>query len=134
MFVTRYPIAIEPGTRRRAWGVVVPDLPGCFSAADSGVDEAIDKAREAIAVWIESAVDAGEAIPVPSSIDALRKSPDYEGWIWAVVDVDPAILDETVERVNITLPRRVLARLDAKARQAGATRSGFIAQLALAAK
>ena len=123
----RYPIAIEPGTRRRAWGVVVPDLPGCFSAADSGVDEAIDKAREAIAVWIESAVDAGEAIPVPSSIDALRKSPDYEGWIWAVVDVDPAILDETVERVNITLPRRVLARLDAKARQAGATRSGFIA-------
>jgi predicted RNase H-like HicB family nuclease len=130
----RYPIAIEPGTRRRAWGVVVPDLPGCFSAADSGVDEAIDKAREAIAVWIESAVDAGEAIPVPSSIDALRKSPDYEGWIWAVVDVDPAILDETVERVNITLPRRVLARLDAKARQAGATRSGFIAQLALAAK
>ncbi|MCX7228933.1 MAG: type II toxin-antitoxin system HicB family antitoxin [Burkholderiales bacterium] len=130
----RYPIAIEPGTRRRAWGVVVPDLPGCFSAADSGVDEAIDKAREAIAVWIESAVDAGEAIPVPSSIDALRKSPDYEGWIWAVVEVDPAILDETVERVNITLPRRVLARLDAKARQAGATRSGFIAQLALAAK
>ena len=130
----RYPIAIEPGTRRRAWGVVVPDLPGCFSAADSGVDEAIDKAREAIAVWIESAVDAGEAIPVPSSIDALRKSPDCEGWIWAVVEVDPAILDETVERVNITLPRRVLARLDAKARQAGATRSGFIAQLALAAK
>jgi predicted RNase H-like HicB family nuclease len=130
----RYPIAIEPGTRRRAWGVVVPDLPGCFSAADSGIDEAIDKAREAIAVWIEAAVDAGEAIPVPSSIDALRKSPDYEGWIWAVVDVDPAILDETVERVNITLPRRVLARLDAKARQAGATRSGFIAQLALAAK
>ena len=130
----RYPIAIEPGTRRRAWGVVVPDLLGCFSAADSGVDEAIDKAREAIAVWIEAAVDAGEAIPVPSSIDALRKSPDYEGWIWAVVDVDPAILDETVERVNITLPRRVLARLDAKARQAGATRSGFIAQLALAAK
>jgi predicted RNase H-like HicB family nuclease len=130
----RYPIAIEPGPRRRAWGVVVPDLPGCFSSADSGVDEAIDKAREAIAVWIETVVDAGEAIPVPSSIDVLRKSPDYEGWIWAVVDVDPAILDETVERVNITLPRRVLARLDAKARQAGATRSGFIAQLALAAK
>ncbi|MFN7641921.1 MAG: type II toxin-antitoxin system HicB family antitoxin [Burkholderiales bacterium] len=130
----RYPIAIEPGTRRRAWGVVVPDLPGCFSAADSGIDEAIDKAREAIAIWIEAAVDAGEAIPAPSPIDLLRKSPDYAGWVWAVVDVDPAILDETVERVNITLPRRVLARLDAKARQAGESRSGFIARLALAAK
>lgn len=28
----RYPIAIEPGDDTHAWGVVVPDLPGCFSA------------------------------------------------------------------------------------------------------
>ena len=26
----RYPIAIEPGDDATAWGVVVPDLPGCF--------------------------------------------------------------------------------------------------------
>lgn len=130
----KYPIAIEPGTRRRAWGVVVPDLPGCFSAADTGVDEAIGNAKEAIVAWIEATVDAGRPVPEPSPIESLRKSPEFDGWIWAVVEVDPAILDETVERVNITLPRRVLARLDAKARKAGATRSGFIARLALAAK
>jgi hypothetical protein len=45
--------------------------------------------------------------------------------------VDPAVLDNTIERVNITLPRRVLLRLDAQSRPAGATRSGFIAQLTL---
>ncbi len=28
----RYPIAIEPGDATHAYGVVVPDLPGCFSA------------------------------------------------------------------------------------------------------
>jgi len=36
--------------------------------------------------------------------------------------------------VNITLPRRVLARLDAKVRTAGETRSGYIAKLAIEAR
>ena len=41
------------------------------------------------------------------------------------------MLDDTVERVNISLPRRVLRRLDSLARNAGETRSGFIARMAL---
>lgn len=51
-----------------------------------------------------------------------------------IVEVDPAVLDDRAERVNITLPRRVLARLDAKALAAGETRSGYTARLALAAR
>jgi hypothetical protein len=31
----RYPVAIEQGTDDTAFGVVVPDLPGCFSAGDT---------------------------------------------------------------------------------------------------
>ena len=49
----KYPIAIEPGDQKTAWSVIVPDLPGCFSAADSGVDEAIENAKEAIALWVD---------------------------------------------------------------------------------
>ncbi|WP_422865345.1 type II toxin-antitoxin system HicB family antitoxin [Endosaccharibacter trunci] len=41
------------------------------------------------------------------------------------------MFDDSAERVNITLPHRVLARLDAKAKQAGEGRSGFIALLAM---
>ena len=41
------------------------------------------------------------------------------------------MLDDTLERVNISLPRRVLHRLDARARSAGETRSGFIARMAV---
>jgi len=37
----KFPVAIEPGHVTQAWGVVVPDLPGCFSASDMGFDEAI---------------------------------------------------------------------------------------------
>ncbi len=127
----KYPIAIEPGTDTTAWGVVVPDLPGCFSAADEGIDQAIENAKEAIALWIEEAINSGESIPKPSSITDLQKTREYEGWIWAVAEVDPALIDDTTERVNITLPRRILALLDQRAKSAGETRSGYIAQMTL---
>jgi predicted RNase H-like HicB family nuclease len=126
----RYPIAIEPGDETTAFGVVVPDLPGCFSAGDT-LDEALAGAEEAAAAWIDAALDVGEAIPPPSSLEAVHTNPDFAGWTFGVVTIDPALLDDTVERVNITLPRRVLKRLDAIARAAGATRSGFIARMTL---
>jgi len=34
----KFTVAIEPGTKKAAFGVVVPDLPGCFSAGDTGMD------------------------------------------------------------------------------------------------
>jgi len=128
-----YPVAIEPGDDQTSWGVVVPDLPGCFSAADGGLDEALQNAREAIALWMEDAIANCEAIPKPSSLADLQASGQFDGWVWAVVPVDAAWMDERAERVNITLPRRILALLDTKASSAGESRSGYIAQLALQA-
>lgn len=129
----KYPIAIEPGSEKAVWGVIVPDLPGCFSAADSGIDEAIENAKEAIALWIEAALDAGEDIPKPSSITDLQKKEEFKGYIWAIAEINPALLSDDIERVNISLPKRVLARLDAKAKSAGENRSAFIAQMAISA-
>jgi predicted RNase H-like HicB family nuclease len=126
----RYPIAIEPGTDSTAFGVIVPDLPGCFSAGDT-LDEAMSGAEEAAAAWIDATLDAGGFIPGPSGLDSLQNNPDYEGWAFGVITLDPALLDDSIERVNITLPRRVLKRLDAMARAAGESRSGYIAHLTL---
>jgi len=128
----RYPIAIEPGTDTRAFGVIVPDLPGCFSAGDT-IDEAVSGAEEAAAAWVDAALDSGRSIPAPSSLEAIRRKPEYAGWTFGVITLDPALLDDTTERVNITLPRRVLKRLDALARAAGESRSGYIAHLTLEA-
>jgi predicted RNase H-like HicB family nuclease len=129
----KYPIAIEPGGDKLAWGVIVPDLPGCFSAADSGIDEAIENTKEAIELWIETALDAGEDIPKPSPITNLQKKKEFKGYIWAIAEIDPALLSDDIERVNISLPKRVLARLDAKAKSAGENRSAFIAHMAITA-
>jgi predicted RNase H-like HicB family nuclease len=126
----RYPILIEEGTNETAFGVVVPDLPGCFSAGDN-LDEAIEAAKEAAAAWIDTALDQGMAVPPPSTLEAVRKLPGYRGWAVGLVELDDALLDDAVERVNITLPRRVLRRLDDMARRAGQTRSGLIAKLTI---
>ena len=124
----RYPVLIEEGSDRTAFGVVVPDLPGCFSAGDS-LDEALDNVREAIAAWVDAALDAGNQVPPPSPVDAVRRLKSYKGWTPAIVEIDETIFDDSIERVNITLPKRVLRRLDALAAEKGQSRGTFIAEL-----
>lgn len=126
----RYPVAMEAGSNATAVGVVVPDLPGCFSAGDS-IDEAMGNIEQAIDIWIQTALDAGQEIPPPSTLAVLQSRPEFAGWAFGVVTIDPAALDDRIERVNITIPRRVLHRLDQRAKAAGETRSGYIARLAL---
>lgn len=128
----RYPIAIEPGDATHSFGVVVPDLPGCFSAGDT-LDEAVDNAKEAMELWLETVIDDGGAVPEPRSITEHQADPEFSGWVWAVVTIDLAELSDKAERVNVTLPARVLRRIDAAAKAAGESRSGFIAHLALKA-
>lgn len=127
----RFPIAVEPGTETSAYGVVVPDLPGCFSAGDT-LDEALANAECAITTWIETTLDNNGTVPAPSTLEALHLDPPYAGCVLAVVSIDPALLDDTPEHVELTLPRRILQRLDEKAHAAGISRSGLIAELALA--
>ncbi len=82
----RYPILIEEGSETTAFGVVVPDLPGCFSAGDD-LDDAVDAAKQAAAAWIDTALDAGTAIPAPSRLEEVRRLPGYEGWTLALADL-----------------------------------------------
>jgi predicted RNase H-like HicB family nuclease len=126
----KYPIAIEAGDDATAYGVVVPDLPGCFSAGDT-LEEAIANAPEAIALWMEEAIERGEVAPAPKPIETHRKNKDFKGWIWAVADVDLSRVADKAERINVTLPSRLLARVDAHARAHGESRSGFLARAAM---
>lgn len=126
----KYPIVIEQGDENTAFGVIVPDLQGCFSASDESIDDAIEQATQAAALWIEYAIDNGQTIPKPSSMDKIRR--EYPDWILAVIDIPEELTDDTIERVNISLPRRILARIDNNAKANGETRSGYIARLCIA--
>lgn len=89
----KYPIAIkQPDSCCEAWSVVVPDLEGCFSAADSGPDEAINNAKEAIELWIETAIDQGQDVPLPSLFSELCNDPRFKGWEIVTVEIDLDVL------------------------------------------
>jgi predicted RNase H-like HicB family nuclease len=128
----KFPIAIEPATENTAWGVVVPDLPGCFSAGDSA-EEAFANAVEAIEQHCEILAEDGKDIPVPTPLAKWQADPEFTGWVWALVDVDVSRFDGRAEKINITLPSRLLAKIDSYAKAHGATRSGFLAEAARAA-
>ena len=129
-----YPIAILPGDDKHAWGVEVPDIPGCFSAGDD-LDEAMAMAREAIEGHLEILAEDGAPVPVASKVTTHAANPDYAGCTWAVVDIDVTKYMGKSEKLNITLPGYLLNRIDdyVKNHPDQKSRSGFLAKAALRA-
>ncbi|ACT11232.1 MULTISPECIES: type II toxin-antitoxin system HicB family antitoxin [Pectobacterium] len=127
-----YPIAIEAGDDTHAYGVTVPDLPGCFSAGDT-LDDAITNAKEAITGHIELLVEMGQDIPTVSTVGQLAKRSEYAGYTWAVVDIDVTRLMGGSEKINVTLPKSLIDRIDrcVASNPEFKSRSGFLAQAAL---
>jgi predicted RNase H-like HicB family nuclease len=107
-------------------------LPGCFSAGDT-LDEAIDNAREAIDLFCQITIEDGCDIPKAKPLAEHQANPDFSGWIWAVVEVPVERYLGPAEKINITLPKLLLARIDEYAKSHGSTRSGFLAEAARAA-
>ena len=121
-----YPIVIHKDIASD-YGVIVPDLPGCFSAGTT-MDEAMTMAREAIECHIGGLLLDGDPLPALQSLEIHQENPEYAGGIWCIVDIDISQFDDHVVRVNIKLPRRILRTVDACAKRMGETRSGFIAR------
>ena len=53
------------------FGVSFPDFPGCVTAGGD-MNEAALMAREALALHIRGSMEDGQAIPAPSSLEAVR--------------------------------------------------------------
>jgi predicted RNase H-like HicB family nuclease len=128
----KFTIAIEPGTKKSAFGVVVPDLPGCFSAGDT-VEEAFENAREAIEAHLEVLAEAGKDLPQPRPMSEWQADKEYKGWTWGIVEVPVEKMFGTAEKINITVPALLLKRIDNYAQAHGKTRSGFLTEAALEA-
>lgn len=124
----KYPVVLHTDDGVR-YGVTVPDLPGCFSAGDT-LEQALDNVVEAIELHLEGLTEDGGEVPQPGNLAAHMANPDFAGGVWALAEVDTSRFDGKAEKINITLPRRVLARVDEYARAHGMTRSGFLAKAA----
>lgn len=113
----------EDGT----YSVIFPDFPGCVSAGDS-FEDAVRMGAEALAFHVAGMQEDGEPIPAPRSLEQIKAADD--DWIeWDNALVTLVLLlppPDISERVNVTLPKRLLVQIDAISRN----RSGFLAQAA----
>jgi len=119
--------------KKGAYGVVVPDLPGCTSQGKT-IDAAYRNAIEAIRLWVEDALADGEKIPQPRSMAEVvaDRETRNERNAGAVLVMVPLVRDVgRPKKANVSLDEGTLAAIDDEARAHGLTRSAFIASAAL---
>jgi predicted RNase H-like HicB family nuclease len=62
-----YLVVIEKGPT--SYGAYAPDVPGCGTSGDTP-EEALANIQEALELYLESTIEAGEAPPQPSHVKA----------------------------------------------------------------
>ncbi len=112
------------------WDVIFPDFPGCVTQGDTA-QKAMENAVEALALHIEGMVAEGLGLP-PSRVDEqptdwvleipMQKKPEP---VRALLHVE---VPGGTLRINITMDKALVERLDAAAAKEGTTRSGYLAQ------
>lgn len=127
-----YPAFIEVDKDGSASGWF-PDVPGCIFAGDT-IEETYADARSVICAHFEVLCDKGIDIPAPHNIEqyVAAEPDDYSNGRWLYIDVDMDKFDGRAERINVTLPHRLLDRIDATVKQNPdyGSRSAFLAAAA----
>jgi predicted RNase H-like HicB family nuclease len=124
-----YPAVLERGARD-ALGVWFPDFPGCVAGGRSQ-EEAIERAENALAQAVDGWAERGMPLPEPTPIERIALPKGSNVVAYFIVGVDPP---DPSERVNVYLPKSLIARIDRRATDLGMSRSsffGFAASIAL---
>lgn len=121
-------IAVVHKDKNSAYGISFPDLPGCFTAADTEA-EIIPNALEAVELFLEPE----HKLPEPSSIEAIKADPhvaaDLAEGAYLIAIPYHFNAGRSV-RVNVTLDKGLLQLIDAEAERRKMTRSAFLGQAA----
>ena len=116
---------------RRAWGVRIPDLPGCHGGGATP-EAAIADAVSALTEFAAELAKHGTALPKARTLRDIRnpdERPKVKDGESAVMI--PLLLDKgRTVRANLTLDAGLLEQIDAEAELRGLTRSAFLASAA----
>jgi predicted RNase H-like HicB family nuclease len=127
--MARY-IALVDGADQ-AWGVRIPDFPGCHGGGAT-MEKAIEDATRALREFAADMVADGEEIPAPRSWEDIKADLDAQDEPWGIVFYIPLLLDKARPvRANISLDAGLLETIDREARARGLTRSAFLASAAM---
>jgi predicted RNase H-like HicB family nuclease len=115
-----YPAVLERGPRN-ALGAWFPDFPGCVAGGRSQ-EEAIERAEQALAQAVDGWAEQGRPLPEPTPIERIVLPKGSDVVAYFIVGVDPP---DPSERVNVYLPKSLIARVDRRATELGMSRSSF---------
>lgn len=108
-----YPAYVELGSENQAFGVALPDFPGCYTATDTQEDLP-RMVQEAVELYFE---EEDLTLPEPSQIKDWKKSTDFNyNGVWMMFDIDISKISTKSKRINISFPENLLAQLDNKAK------------------
>ena len=118
-----YPALVDRGPGS-GYSAAFPDFPDCVSAGGT-LEETVLGAHTALAARVAPMLAEGEALPVPTPLEALaaRRLPRP-----VAIALVPVMLPGKAQRVNITMDEALLDEIDAVADN----RSRFLAEAARA--
>lgn len=124
-----YPAFIEIGENGSASGWF-PDVDGCIFAGDT-IEETIADAHGAIDAHFEALAEYGMEIPKPRPMQEhiAANAAEYVGGQWVLIHINMDKFDGRAERINITMPHRLIHQIDdaVKHHSQYGSRSAFIA-------
>jgi predicted RNase H-like HicB family nuclease len=115
-----YPAVLERGPKG-TFGAWFPDFPGCVAAGRSH-EETIERAEHALAKAVDMLFEHGRPLPEPSPIERIVLPKGCEFAAYFIVGVAPP---DPSERVNVYLPKSLIAKVDKRAAELGMSRSSF---------
>jgi predicted RNase H-like HicB family nuclease len=115
-----------------AWGVRIPDVPGCHgggASAEAAIADAIGALREVAAHHAAKGTDLKSP---RTTLEILRdKAADYDPTVGETFVMIPLVLDQARSvKANISLDAGLLEAIDDEAKLRGLTRSSFLASAA----
>jgi predicted RNase H-like HicB family nuclease len=115
-----YPAVLERGAR----GTFVVWFPDFSEVVAGGVSQesAIEKAQTVLAHAVDALAERDHALPEPTPFDQIKLPKGSDLVAFFVIGVEPP---DPAERVNIYLPRSLIARADRRAADLGMSRSSF---------
>lgn len=109
---------------KKGFGVTFPDFPECTTFGEN-LDEAVDQAYEALALYIEYYQAEGGELPGPTSKKALLKLPENKEA--KAINVSVAGDGSDFEEFEVAMHSHLLTRIEKYCREYGVSPADFFA-------
>lgn len=109
---------------KAGFGVTFPDFPECTTFGEN-LDEAVDQAHEALAVYLEYYLGEGGELPEPTEKKTLLELPENKEA--KAINISVAGDGSDFEEFEVTMHTHLLSRIEKYCREYGVSPADFLA-------